>query len=828
MTNLICKRLSVLAVGLAVSGAIVSTSQAALHGHHVPDVVPGLRSTGRLASTNLLHLSIGLPVHNQAQMNQMLLDMYNPQSPGYHKFLSPAKFTAMFGPSEADYQALVDFAQKHGLKVEGIHPNRMVLDVVGRAADVEKAFSVTLKMYQHPTENRKFYSPDTEPIVPDLVPMLDVSGLDNYRRPLTHFHQKPVAAEPNGVAVHAGSVSPRIGSGVAGLYIGDDFRHAYTPGAPQNGSGQSVALVEFDGYFASDIATYALMANRTNIPMTNILIDGFSGSPTFTGGEVEVSLDIEMLVSMAPALSQIVVYEGNPFNFHENDVLNQIANDNSARQISCSWGWTGGPNGTTEQIFVQMALQGQTFFNASGDSDAFLPGQVDNPGFPGSPSSSPNITQVGGTTLSMNGSGASYAAEQVWNLGSGLGSSGGYSSFYGIPYWQSNINMVAVGGSATTRNIPDVAMAADQVFVVADGGVFYQVVGTSCAAPLWGGFLALVNQQAAANGRAAVGFINPALYALAATPAYNTYFHDTTVGNNEWASSPTLFSAATNYDLCTGLGTPNGTNLIIALAGTINPITHIPPPSPPFGTTLSNLSGADPNGKWSLFVVDTEAADNGAISNGWLVTLVTANVIGQTADAGIAMTVSTNLVAVGNDVTFNITVTNYGPSTASNVSVADSLPFNAGFVTSSVSQGSTSPSASELDWDVGTLLSGTGATMAVVLQAASAGDIVNSAIVNTTTPDGNPDDNVASATTTAIVIITQPVQLLGAYVGGGSGGFDISGTNTLGVPLIIQASTNLVTWTGIFTNTPPPSDFNFVDHDATNYPMRFYRSVTGP
>lgn len=118
--------------------------------------------------------------------------------------------------------------------------------------------------------------------------------------------------------------------------------------------------------------------------------------------------------------------------------------------------------------------------------------------------------------------------------------------------------------------------------------------------------------------------------------------------------------------------------------------------------------------------------------------------------------------------------------------------------------------------------------MAIVLQAASAGDIVNSAIVDTTTPDGNPDDNVASATTTAIVIITQPVQLIGAYVGGGSGGFTISGTNTLGVPLIIQASTNLVTWTGIFTNTPPPSDFNFVDHDATNYPMRFYRSVTGP
>ena len=90
--------------------------------------------------------------------------------------------------------------------------------------------------------------------------------------------------------------------------------------------------------------------------------------------------------------------------------------------------------------------------------------------------------------------------------------------------------------------------------------------GTSCAAPLWAGFIALVNQQATANSLPVVGFINPALYALANTSAYSTLFRDVTTGNNEWSSSPASFSAVSGYDLCTGLGSPS-VNLINALAG---------------------------------------------------------------------------------------------------------------------------------------------------------------------------------------------------------------------------------------------------------------------
>ena len=141
-----------------------------------------------------------------------------------------------------------------------------------------------------------------------------------------------------------------------------------------------------------------------------------------------------------------------------------------------------------------------------------------------------------------------------------VGSSGGISSYYSIPTWQTNIsNLAARGGSARQRNIPDVALTADNVYVDYGDGSRSVFGGTSCAAPLWAGFTALVNQQAAANGKPGVGFINPAIYAIAAGSNYASCFHDITTGNNTWTGSPNSFYAANGYDLCTGSGHANGT-----------------------------------------------------------------------------------------------------------------------------------------------------------------------------------------------------------------------------------------------------------------------------
>jgi hypothetical protein len=533
-----------------------------LHGH-VPKIISNLAPKGRLAATNELRLTIGLPLRDSAGLDNFLAQVYDPASPNFRRFLTPEEFTARFGPTEPDYEAVKNFARTNGLAIATTHDNRLLLDVTGPVAAVEKAFHVTLHIYRHPTEARDFYAPDIEPTVDAALPVVDIQGLSDYWRPHPKLIKRNTANMPKNGSAPDGS----------GSFFGNDFRNAYLPDTTLTGAGQMAGLLEFDGFYSNDIAAYAAAAGngRTNIVIQTVLLNGYKGVPTSAGNE-EVSLDIEMAMAMAPGLSKIIVFSGGP-NGSQNDILNRMAASNTVNNLSCCWGW-GGPSATTDAIFRQMAAQGQSFFNASGDSDAFTTGAdsvngVDNPSLANAPSSSPYITQVGGTTLTMNGTGASYASETVWNWGvelgssyDGEGSSGGISSHYSIPTWQTNVSMTVNQGSTTKRNIPDVAMNADNVFVVFDNGSSETVGGTSCATPLWAGLTALANQQAAATGRPAVGFINPTVYAIGASPDYAQDFHDITTGNNTWSSSPSQFYAVKGYDLCTGWGTPAGENFI--------------------------------------------------------------------------------------------------------------------------------------------------------------------------------------------------------------------------------------------------------------------------
>jgi hypothetical protein len=249
-----------------------------------------------------------------------------------------------------------------------------------------------------------------------------------------------------------------------------------------------------------------------------------------------------------------------------------MATDNLAKQLSCSWTWGGGPNATTDQIFQEMALQGQSLFCASGDSDAYTAGSIDNASLQFSPSDSPYITSVGGTTLTTTGPGGAWVSETVWNWGSGTGSGGGTSSYYAIPAWQQGVSMSANGGSTSMRNIPDVALTANNVYVIYGNGSSGTFGGTSCATPLWAAFIALVNQQQAGYGLSSIGFINPAIYTIGKGAGYVSALHDITTGNNTSPASPSAFYATTGYDLCSGWGTPNGDGLINALASSPDPM----------------------------------------------------------------------------------------------------------------------------------------------------------------------------------------------------------------------------------------------------------------
>lgn len=642
-----------------LAGRLVSASAAVagwrqLSGH-VPTVTARLTAWGTLSETNQLDLAIGLPLRDAAGLKALTAQLYDPQSPLYRKFPAVTNLLERFGPSAADFAAVQAFAASNHLTLRADSADRLVLDVHGAAGDVQRAFHLTLRQYHHPTEARDFYAPDVEPSVPNSLPVADIWGLSNYGRARHHAHVKPVSV--------INAAEPHSGSGTNGSYFGSDFRAAYLPGVSLTGAGQMVGLLQFDGYYASDIAAFEQAAGFSAVPLQNVTLDGYNGIPT-TGsgsGNIEVSLDIEMCISMAPGLSGIVVFEGNPNMVIPADVLNaMLTYSNQLKQCSSSWGWGGGPDSTIDSIFQLMDAAGMQYFNASGDSDAFTVGQyssngVDNTAGLNAPSSSPYITQVGGTTLTTTGPGGSYVSEKAWNWnynsssGSYVGTSGGVSSYYTIPAWQTNLNFTTNGGDAGYRNIPDVALTADNILVYYNNGSNGKVGGTSCAAPLWAGLMALINQQAEATGAYPVGFLNPTLYSLATGAGYNLYYHDITTGSNCWSASTNQYFAVRGYDLCTGLGTPNGQALINAIAGVVG-LSAAP---------VAIRAGGTAGGPLTLtnnFIILTNLGNS---SLNWRVT-VPVNWLTLTATNGtLAAGAGTNLQVSLNSSTSNLWTGNY-------------------------------------------------------------------------------------------------------------------------------------------------------------------------
>lgn len=562
-----------------------------VHGH-VPKITRRLKPLGRLEPNYRMEVALGLPLRNREQLTNLLAELYNPASPNFRHFLKPDEFAATFAPSAEDYQSVIDFAKAHHLTVLRTHPNRTLVHVTGTVADIESAFHVHMLRFKHPKEDRNFFAPDTEPSLDLKTPVLAISGLDNYVRPRPRII--PARATPRIVAGGGGGGGGGGGS-FTGPFEGFDFLAAYCPDVVQDGTGQSVGLFELFGYSQQDIQDYEdEVGIFPYVPVQSVLIDGgtdddsnvdWINHPGYLSYAVETTGDIEMAISMAPSLNSVLVYIGpTPLdqpplgtNYIQdatttaqiNDVLNRMATDDLAKQLSSSYGMD--INLSTVQIFQQFAAQGQSFFQASGDFGAFS-SAIDEP------ADDPFVTVVGGTSLTTTTNG-DWSSETVWQAPAGddgfgdqipaQAPGGGVSTAYSIPSWQQGISMSANQGSTTMRNVPDVALIANNINVVW-GNDFLGISsdlpegGTSLAAPLWAGFMALVNQQAADNGQPPIGFVNPALYAIGKSTNYSSCFHDITTGANTNASSPNKFYATAGYDLCTGWGTIS-TNLFDAL-----------------------------------------------------------------------------------------------------------------------------------------------------------------------------------------------------------------------------------------------------------------------
>ncbi|MGA9352715.1 MAG: choice-of-anchor D domain-containing protein [Terriglobales bacterium] len=569
--------LSVLTTILILTVASVAQSQSLLTRHTRDEVINGeAASLGRLPATQSMKLDLMLALRHQPELDNFLKDLYDPTSSSYRHFLTVEDFTARFGPSQDEYDTVIRFAKANGLQVTGAPArNRMLVQVTGTAASIEKAFHIQLGLYQHPTESRTFYAPDREPSVDLSFQLWHISGLDNYSIPHAMIERRP---KPAGLHDNA-----TTGSCPSASFCGSDMRAAYYESTTLTGAGQTLGLFEFVGTDLADLTTYYTNAKQTlNVPITLLSVDGTSTSCLAAEGcdDTEQTLDMTQALGMAPNMSSLVMYIGSS----DPAIFNGMATASPLNaQLSCSWGWSPVDPKTDDPIFQEFSAQGQNLFAAAGDSGVWR-------GNGAWPADDNYLVSVGGTDLTTQSAGGPWASETAWGDGGG----GISPDKFPIPYWQ----VAAAAGcsqcSQTYRNGPDVSANANFTFYVcADqtACTANDYGGTSFAAPMWAGYLALANQQAMLNGNPTLGFINPEIYSIGLSSNYNSDFHDITQGSN--GDNTTV-----GYDLASGWGSPNDSGLINTLAGkffTLTPNPYILT-VPQGGSSTSAISVTTVNG----------------------------------------------------------------------------------------------------------------------------------------------------------------------------------------------------------------------------------------
>ncbi|MDF2265236.1 S53 family peptidase [Streptomyces coacervatus] len=501
------------------------------------DVLKGLNKnatrTGTVAAGKRISVAISLTPRDDKALDTFVAKVSNPRSSSYGHYLTKRQFAARFGRTDAEVKQLKDYLRAQGLTIGKVHSGNLLVDASGTAAQLQKAFGTKLSTFKDTASGRSFYANEAAPTLPASVASLvsDVAGLNNR---LTLHHQAPSTVNPH--------------NGPGGGYTPAQLKGGYNVSGTYTGSGQKIALLEFDGFQQSNITTYDNNYSLGSPTPTVSKVDGGSGA--LGDGQVEVELDIEVLHAIAPT-ANVTVFEGPNSDAGEVDTYQAIV-DSGIPTTSISWGaaesarTTSGIN-AVDAVFKAGAAEGLGFYAASGDDGS------DDAGDGGTsvdyPASDPYVTGVGGTKLTVTSSNA-FSKEVAWS-----GGGGGKSSVFKIPSWQTAVQKSAGGGF---RQVPDVSAHANPspgVSIYSQGS-WSSVGGTSAAAPEWAAFAALYNQQAAAAGKANLGFANPALYT-----ASGTGFHDITSGSNG------AYSAATGWDFTTGWGSYNAATLASKLLG---------------------------------------------------------------------------------------------------------------------------------------------------------------------------------------------------------------------------------------------------------------------
>ena len=563
------------AVGLLVAlaslalgaGAAVATAPASFAVGGVPALRPGSTPLGALSSSAPLTLDVVLAPTDPAGLAALATAVSTPGSPQYHHYLSVARFAARFGAAPASVAAVDADLRAQGLKPGALAANGLSLHVSGDAAQASRAFAVTLRRWREPG-GRIVFANTSDPRLPPALQgaVTVVLGLDNVPaaapasliRARAVLHARRALANQSSNALPAPCFTPG-----APPYAVSQIADAYGAGglytAGDLGSGVTVALYELEPYSASDIQTFQTCFG-TNTQVTNRQVDTGAGSPG--PGSGEAALDIENVIGIAPS-SHIEVYEG-PNGSGIVDTLSAIVSDDTAQVISDSWGLcepdsSSGVIASENTLLAEAATQGQTFLVASGDAGSH--GCNDSQVAVDDSASQPWATGVGGTSLTSLGP---PPVQTAWS-----GGGGGVSARWQMPSWQSGLGVGASSsgtpcgapGGSFCREVPDVSADADPNtgYLVywtrttpSVQSAWWEFGGTSAAAPLWAGLVALADasETGGCSPATPLGFLNPSLYSIAAGANDASAFGDVTSGSNG------NFSAAAGYDMATGLGTP--------------------------------------------------------------------------------------------------------------------------------------------------------------------------------------------------------------------------------------------------------------------------------
>jgi kumamolisin len=510
-------------------------------------VLSGARCVGDADPSEQLEVTIVMHRNAAQELCDMVDDQNKPEASGAcAAHLSREEFASRFSAAPQDIARIAAFARDHSLQVVRENAACSSVTLSGSVAQFNQAFDVNLQRYESHLGNYRGRTGAVK-IPPELQDIVTaVVGLDDRPQAHSHFRLQP----PFRFAPHKVSTS-YLPPQLASLY---DF--------PDNlGKGQCIGIIELGGgYQEADLKTYFSKIGVALPDVTSVAVNGPGNQPSGdpNGADGEVVLDIQIAGALAPE-AHIVVYFSTNTDAGFLNALNSAVHDSSNKPsvISISWGsaeprWTQQAMQAFNDALQAAAAMGITVCIASGDSGSG-DGVAGGGNYVDFPASSPYALACGGTRLLA--AGTAIESEVVWNDGAqGGAGGGGVSAVFALPAWQQNLVLTGSDGKhqpLSRRGVPDVAGNADPITgyqVYIDGGDAV-VGGTSAVAPLWAALFARINS---AKG-SAVGFVNPKLY------QQQTAFHDVTQGNNGY------FAAASGWDACTGLGSPDGKKLASVL-----------------------------------------------------------------------------------------------------------------------------------------------------------------------------------------------------------------------------------------------------------------------